>query len=104
MGRAAEYRSSSEDKDFAKESKEFKKFNTGLEEATDKRLFLKSNYETFKQKKLYEKFDKALRGNKKTINKLKDIEQTPNVRKRLSQLEQQRKNLIVRYFETKNNL
>ena len=93
-----------EEKDFAKESKKIRKFKKDFDAADDKRLFLRSNLDQFKQMKFYDNMTKALRGNKATINKLKDIEQTPNVRKRLSQLEQQRKILINRYFEMKNNI
>ena len=104
LGRGKDNRDSVEEKDFTRDAKEFRKFNKEFEESEDKRLFLQTNLEMFRQKKLYDNFNKALRGNKKTIDKLKDIEQTPNVRKRLSQLEQQRNDLIRRYFEMKNNL
>ena len=67
-------------------------------------MFLRSNLDQFKQMKFYDNMSNAIRGNKATIDKLKKIDQTPNVRKRLSQLEQQRKDLIKRYFEMKERL
>ena len=104
FGRGKDNRESVEEKDFAKESKKIKKFKKDFDAADDKRLFLRSNLDQFKQMKFYDNMTKAIRGNKATINKLKNIEQTTNVRKRLSQLEQQRKDLINRYFEMKNNI
>jgi len=104
FGRGKDNRLSIEEQDFKKETKNISKFKKDFNDSDDKRLFLQANFDMFKQMKFYDNMTKAIRGNKATIDKLKDIEQTPNVRRRLSQLEQQRKDLINRYFEMKNNL
>jgi len=63
------------------------------------RTFLNSNLDKFKQMKMHENFQNALNRNQAVINKLKEIEQTTNVRERLGQLQQQREMLLSKYFE-----
>lgn len=100
-GRGTEFKKSIEEQDFIKEGKQFKKFKRKFEKATDKRLFINTNIDQFRQMKRHDKFKDSLSRNKAVINKLKNLEQTTNVRKRLGQLEQQRKNLIKKYFMLK---
>ena len=97
-GRGSGLKKTQEEKDFSKAGKPIRKFKKQFENADDPRLFAQSNLAEFKQMKLYNNFQSALSRNQAVINKLEKLEQTANVRKRLGQLENQRKQLIDRYF------
>jgi len=98
-GRGEDYKKSSNEQEFGKVSKEVDIFKKQLENSEDKRTFLNSNLDGFKQMKLHENFQSALNRNQAVINKLKKIDQTTNVRERLGQLQQQREMILKRYFE-----
>ena len=98
-GRGEDYKKSSNEQEFGKISKEVDVFKKQLENSEDKRTFLNSNLDGFKQMKLHENFQSALNRNQAVINKLKKIDQTTNVRERLGQLQQQREGILKRYFE-----
>ena len=98
-GRGEDYKKSSNEQEFSKVSKEVDIFKKQLENSEDKRTFLNSNLDGFKQMKLHENFQSALNRNQAVINKLKKIEQTTNVRERLGQLQHQREVILKRYFE-----
>jgi len=103
-GRGAQIKKTVNEKDFSKASKQFRKFKKQFEKSDNKRLFLSANASEFKQMKLHENFQTSLNGNKATINKLKKLEQTPNVIKRIGQLENQREMFYERYFEVAKTL
>jgi len=98
-GRGEDYKKSSNEQEFGKVSKEVDVFKKQLENSEDKRTFLNSNLDGFKQMKLHENFQSALNRNQAVINKLKKIDQTTNVRERLGQLQQQREVILKRYFD-----
>ena len=98
-GRGSENRPSINEQEFKDLTKDVKKFKKKFEDAKDKRLFLQSNLDQFRQMKQVEKFQTILNKNKTLINKLKDMEQTTNVRKRISQLEQRREMLYQQFFQ-----
>jgi len=98
-GRGADYKKSGNEQEFSKVGKEVTLFKRQLENSEDKRTFLNSNLDGFKQMKLHENFQSALNRNQAVINKLKKIDQTTNVRERLGQLQQQREMILKRYFE-----
>ena len=101
-GRGEDYKKSSNEQEFGKISKEVDIFKKQLENSEDKRTFLNSNLDGFKQMKLHENFQSALNRNQAVINKLKKIDQTTNVRERLGQLQQQREVILKRYFDVTN--
>lgn len=98
-GRGTDYKKSSNEQEFSKVGKEVNIFKRQLENSEDKRTFLNSNLDKFKQMKLHENFQASLNRNQAVINKLKDLEQTTNVRERLGQLQQQREMILNKYFE-----
>lgn len=99
FGRAAGNKKTIEEKDFAKVGKDIRKFAKKFDKAEDKKTFIQTNLDSYKQMKIYQNFQSALNRNKAVINKLEDIPQTANVRTRLGQLQEQRRKLINRYFE-----
>ena len=103
-GRGEDYKKSSNEQEFGKVSKEVDIFKKQLENSEDKRTFLNSNLDGFKQMKLHENFQSALNRNQAVINKLKKIDQTTNVRERLGQLQQQREVILKRYFDVAETL
>ena len=103
-GRGEDYKKSSNEQEFGKGSKEVDIFKKQLENSEDKRTFLNSNLDGFKQMKVHENFQSALNRNQAVINKLKKIDQTTNVRERLGQLQQQREVILKRYFEVTNTV
>ena len=103
IGRGSEYRPSIEKQDFDKKGKEFRKFKKVFEETNDKRLFLQTNADDFKQMKIYENFSKPLKKITVLINKLEKLEQTTNVRKRIGQLTESQNQLMQRYFDIIKN-
>jgi len=103
-GRGEDYKKSSNEQEFGKISKEVDTFKKQLENSEDKRTFLNSNLDGFKQMKLHENFQSALNRNQAVINKLKKIDQTTNVRERLGQLQQQREVILKRYFDVTNTV
>ena len=103
-GRGEDYKKSSNEQEFGKVSKEVDIFKKQLENSEDKRTFLNSNLDGFKQMKVHENFQSALNRNQAVINKLKKIDQTTNVRERLGQLQQQREVILKRYFEVTNTV
>ena len=103
-GRGADYKKSGNEQEFSKVGKDVKMFKRQLENSEDKRTFLNSNLDGFKQMKLHENFQSALNRNQAVINKLKKIDQTTNVRERLGQLQQQREVILKRYFDITNTV
>jgi GNAT superfamily N-acetyltransferase len=103
VGRGSEYRPSVEEQDFLKIGRKFNKFKKDFEESNDKRLFLQTNIDEFKQMKIYEGFNSSTKEITALINKLKKIEQTTNVRKRIGQLEERKNQIMQKYFELTNN-
>jgi len=103
-GRGEDYKKSSNEQEFGKVSKEVDIFKKQLENSEDKRTFLNSNLDGFKQMKLHENFQSALNRNQAVINKLKKIDQTTNVRERLGQLEMQREVILKRYFDVTDTM
>ena len=103
VGRGSEYRPKIEEQDFNKAGKKFRKFKTSFEESNDKRLFLQSNLDDFKQMKIYENFNGSVRKITTLINKLKKLDQTTSVRKRIGQLEERQNQLMKRYFMVAEN-
>lgn len=98
-GRGEDYKKSSNEQEFGNITKDVKLFKRQLENAQDKRTFLNSNLDKFKQMKLHENFQASLNRNQAVINKLKEIPQTTNVRERLGQLQAQRELILKKYFE-----
>ena len=103
-GRGADYKKSGNEQEFSKVGKEVTLFKRQLENSEDKRTFLNSNLDGFKQMKLHENFQSALNRNQAVINKLKKIDQTTNVRERLGQLEMQREVILKRYFDVTDTM
>lgn len=103
-GRGTNYKKTLNEQDFAEATKQFNKFKKQFDKAQDKRLFLQANINEFKQMRLHRSWQSALNKNKATINKLKKLNQTPAVVKRLDQLSQQRKLFYKRYFELAKQL
>lgn len=104
VGRGSEYRPSIEEQDFKDAGKSFRKFKKSFDEAKDKRFFLKANEEEFKQAEIYNNFNTSIRNITTLINKLKKAEQTTNVRKRIGQLTEARKQIRQKYFIVTDNL
>lgn len=102
VGRGQDNRPSIIEQDFSEAGKKFNKFKKKMDEATDKRLFLQANIEDFRQVKIYESFTSSTREITALINKLKKLEQTTNVRKRIGQLEMRKEQIMKRYFEVVN--
>ena len=104
FGRGSELKKSIDEQEFAKDSTASRLFKKQLENSDDKRLFIESNLDRFKQMKLEENFQSALTKNKAVINKLEKIPSTENVQTRLGQLKQQREQILKKYFEAKETL
>ena len=98
MGRGAGLKKTEEEKEFAKVGKDVRKFKKKFDDSEDKRIFIQSNIDDFKQMKVYQKFQSSLNRNQAVINKLEKLPQTTNIVTRLGQLEEQRKVLIEKYF------
>ena len=98
-GRGAENKQSIAEKEFKEASKDARLFKKQLENSQDKRLFIESNLDRFKQAKLQENFQSSLSRNEAVINKLKKIPSTENVQTRLGQLKSQREQILKRYQE-----
>ncbi len=97
-GKGAGLKKTQEEQDFSKAGKKMRKIKKDFDKAEDKRLFITSNLDAYKQMKIHQNFQAALNRNKAVINKLEKIPQTANVRKRTGQLQEQRRILIDRYF------
>jgi len=98
-GRGEDYKKSSDEQEFGKIGKDVALFKRQIENADDKRIFLNSNLDKFKQMKLHENFQNSLTRNQAVVNKLEKLDQTTNVRERLGQLKQQREMILKKYFE-----
>lgn len=103
LGCGQDYRPSVEEKEFKKVGREIRKFKQEFDSATDKRVFLNANKEEFVQMKIYEKYANELRNMTTLINKLKKMEQTPNIRKRIGQLTKRQEERRQQYFNLTNN-
>jgi hypothetical protein len=103
-GRGSELKESINEQEFKKSSSDARLFKKQLENSQDKRLFIQSNVDRFKQMKLQENFQAALNRNQAVINKLKKIPSTANVQKRLGQLKIQRENILKKYVEIRETL
>ena len=101
-GRGAENRPSIQEKDFKELKKDADKFRKNFEDSDNKRAFLQTNLDQFRQMKRVDNMQSILNKNKTLINKLKDMEQTTNVRKRISQLEQRREMLYQQFFQNQD--
>jgi len=101
FGRGSQYRDSINEQEFTKLKKETAKFRKKFDSAEDKRLFLQANIEQFRQMKQVDSMQSTLNQLTKLTNKLKDMEQTPNVRKRISQLEQRKEVILTQFFQNK---
>jgi hypothetical protein len=99
FGRGEENKKSIAEQEFTDAGKDARLFKKQLENSADKRLFIQSNLDRFKQMKLQENFQAALNRNKAVINKLEKIPSTENVQTRLGQLKAQREQLLKRYLE-----
>ncbi|MHA1749007.1 MAG: hypothetical protein ACTSYF_10260 [Promethearchaeota archaeon] len=98
VGRGSEYRPSINEQEFNKIGKKFRLFKKEFKETNDKRLFLQANADDFKQMKIYENFSRGLKGITTLINKLKKLDQTTNIRRRIGQLTERQNQLRQRYF------
>lgn len=99
-GRGADKKKSIAEQDWAKIKKESTKFKKKLDAADDKRLFMQANIEDFRKSKQVDSLQGTISGMTATINKLKKLEQTPNVRKRIGQLEKQKELMLTKIMET----
>lgn len=102
FGRGSEKRPTLNEQEFKKLRKKTDKFKNKFEEADDKRLFLQTNIDQFRQMKMVESMQSSLNKNKSLINKLKDMDQTPNVQKRIAQLKQRRELMLENFFQKTN--
>ncbi len=98
-GRGSQLKRTLNEQDFSKVGKKVRKFQKQLDKAINKRLFLQTHPTEFKQMMLYKNISKSLNKNKKMINSLKKLKQTPLILKRIGQLEKQQKLIYARYFE-----
>jgi len=103
-GRGSEYKESIAEREFKEAGKAAKLFKTQLENSKDKRLFLQSNLNDFKQMKLHENFQTQINGITQTINKLEKMNQTTNVVKRIGQLKNKKEEFMKRYSDLSKNL
>lgn len=103
-GRGSENKKSLAEQDFKKAGKDARLFKKQLENSDDKRIFIESNLDRFKQMKVHGNFQSALNRNKAVINKLEKIPSTENVQTRLGQLKQQREQILQRYLDISGNL
>jgi len=103
-GRGLENKKSLAEKDFSEAGKDASLFKKQLENSQDKRLFIQSNLDRFKQMKVHENFQAALNRNKAVINKLEKIPSTENVQTRLGQLKIQREQILKKYIEVRETL
>jgi len=105
-GRGADKRKSIAEQDWTDLKKDTNKFKKKLDKASDKRLFIQANINEFRKVKQVDSLQGTLNGMTATINKLKKLDQTPNVRKRIGQLEKRKelltKNFIDRLKDRKN--
>jgi hypothetical protein len=99
LGRGSTYKKSQEEQDFAKAGKDVRKFKKKFDDAENKRDFIMDNIDMYKQMKIHQNFQASLNRNKGVINKLEELPQTDNIRKRLGQLQEQRRMLIEKYFQ-----
>ena len=99
VGRGTEYKKSIPEQDFKKAGSEARLFKRKLENAENKRLFLQSNLNDFKKMKIHDNIQTSINNIQQTINKLEKLEQTPNVRKRLGQLEERKEKIFQSYFD-----
>ena len=103
-GRGSDLKKSISEKEFTKASKDSRLFKKQLENSDDKRFFIESNLDRFKQMNLQKNFQAALNRNKAVINKLEKIPSTENIQTRLGQLKAQREQILKRYFEVADSL
>jgi len=103
-GRGADLKKSIAEQEFTKAGTDARLFKKQLENSTDKRFFIESNLNRFKQMKLQENFQAALNRNKAVINKLEKIPSTENVQTRLGQLKFQREQILKKYQEVAGSL
>jgi hypothetical protein len=102
FGRGSEKRPTLNEQEFKKLKKKTDKFRDKFEDADDKRLFLQTNIDQFRQMKMIESMQNSLNKNKASINKLKDMDQTLNVQKRIAQLKQRRELMLENFFQRTN--
>lgn len=102
FGRGSEKRPSLNEQEFTKLKKKTTKFKEKFEQSGDKREFLRSNVDQFRQMKMVESMQGSLNKNKALINKLKDMDQTPNIQKRIAQLKQRRELMLENFFQRTN--
>jgi len=103
-GRGSDLKKSIAEQEFTKAGKDARLFKKQLENSQDKRFFIESNLDRFKQMKLQENFQAALSRNKAVINKLEKIPSTENVQTRLGQLKIQREQILKKYQEVAGSL
>jgi hypothetical protein len=97
-GRGAKNKQSIAEQEFKKASIDARLFKKQLENSQDKRLFIESNIDRFKQSKLQENFQAALHKNKAKINKLEKLPSTVNVQTMLGQYKAQREQIMQSYL------
>ncbi len=100
FGRGADKRKSIAEQDFANLKKDSTKFKKKLKKADNKRLFLQTNIEDFRLSKIVDNMQASLNNNKALINRLKEMPETQNIRKRIGQLEHQREVMLTRFMDT----
>jgi hypothetical protein len=103
-GRGTDNKQSIAEQEFKKASTDARLFKKQLENSQDKKVFLQSNIDRFKQSKLQENFQAALNRNKEVMNKLEKIPSTENVQTRLGQLKAQREQLMQRYLDVAKSM
>lgn len=103
-GRGSESKKSLAENDFKKATKDTRLFKKQLENSDDKRFFIESNLDRFKQMKVHGNFQTALNRNQAVVNKLEKIPSTENIQTRLGQLKQQREQILQRYFDVAEGL
>lgn len=101
-GRGSEKKLSLAEQEFNKLKKETNKFKNQFDKAGDKREFLRSNIDQFRQMKMVDSMQGSLNRNKALINKLKDMPQTPNIQKRIAQVKRQRDLMLENFFQRTN--
>ena len=103
-GRGTDLKKSISEQEFTKAGTDTRLFKKQLENSQDKRTFIESNLDRFKQMKVHENFQAALNRNKAVINKLEKIPSTANVQERLGQLKAQRESILKKYLEVRETL
>lgn len=101
-GRGATKKSTLAEQEFKKLKKDSSKFKKKLDKAEDKRLFMQANIEDFRQSKIVDNMQSSLNKTQALISKLKDMPQTPNVTKRIGQLNQQKEVMLERFLDRLN--